>query len=1144
MENGALDVWDAAKFRTSSSNALIGRTTKHTAEIKSVGFSRGDQLRLASAGVKGELYVYDVDSMADAYRLGGTTARADDIECLDWNYKPHNILATGSSGGSIIVWDVKAKRDMLTMATLGRRPVSAVCWDPNVSTRLITATSNDQDPLILVWDLRKAAEPERTLRGHELGVLGLDWCQQDSNLLLSCGKDNRTLCWDPNTGAQRGQFSVVTNWTFQTQWSPSNPDFFATASFDGKITVQSIQITNSTNQDPTTMQSASDPDDFFSQTRKMPQSTDFTLPDAPAWKKPSVGAVFGYGGKLVRFSFDKTKSASRLVVDDCHVQGDLAAKAELFQTTLDSGDLSSLCQDRIDNASTDEAKSDWKLMQSLTHDKPQETIRDSFALHKPSDKTETSPKQALSDEDDEEGFLAALAASNPAKPTTPFTIHPTTQSEHDKKITSALVHGDFMQAIEICFEQDRPADAMVIATSGGPDCVKRAQHLYFEKHSQEHSYMRVLSAISENDLSDVVRNADLANWQEIMITICSFASKDEFSSLCESLGDRLHESGAPRKDVSFCYLAGANLHKVVKLWIDEAREQEQGELKAADGLSNDSVHVKRLQELIEKVTIFRKIINYKDSQDPSSSPAIAPLYARYVEYADALAAQGQLSMAAKYLSFLPKETSDTEAVQQRATRAMHRPAQRNGSVAAARQPNHSSNNSSSFIPAASMPSRGPAPAAARAYMPAAQSTATQPYDSGPAQTYQPLMNGQPSTSSIFVGQNQQQPTSMQQPPAPLAPPPRTGETLSKPQPTGDWNDMPDNFFQNSKPPRRNTPSVPPTAAPLGILSPSNIKPAVLPPPPKAGTYTKPSTPAPSEQIAPPPSATSTSAYTPSQAQMPMQPGQGAYGPPNNYTNGYSQAPPQQPSTGSTPAYGMPPPTNTYAPTNSYQSQAAANGPSQPSAGPPPSGRYAPAPGATQQYAARPPSAGPAPYSASQGLPQGPPQGPPQRGPFAPNPTPPPMPGSTNQAHAYSGAPQGPPQGQPATLPPPPRGPPSIQRSSAPSATSAATDGASDQDNNDIQSTLSAEMSIIAAEAPPAFQRNVDDMRKRLDILYGHLQARDLLKPDTVRELSDICRCIQARDWVKSKELMEIMLKEKQESEGTHWMVCCSCLRSR
>lgn len=31
------------------------------------------------------------------------------------------------------------------------------------------------------------------------------WCPQDPDLLLSCAKDNRILCWNPNSSVQNGE---------------------------------------------------------------------------------------------------------------------------------------------------------------------------------------------------------------------------------------------------------------------------------------------------------------------------------------------------------------------------------------------------------------------------------------------------------------------------------------------------------------------------------------------------------------------------------------------------------------------------------------------------------------------------------------------------------------------------------------------------------------------------------------------------------------------------------------------------------------------------------------------------------------------------------------------------------------------------
>ena len=72
-----------------------------------------------------------------------------------------------------------------------------------VPVALPAATDDDINPLLRVWDLRSnTSTPLAELRGHTKGVLSMSWCTQDTSLLVSCGKDNRTIVWD----MQLGQF--------------------------------------------------------------------------------------------------------------------------------------------------------------------------------------------------------------------------------------------------------------------------------------------------------------------------------------------------------------------------------------------------------------------------------------------------------------------------------------------------------------------------------------------------------------------------------------------------------------------------------------------------------------------------------------------------------------------------------------------------------------------------------------------------------------------------------------------------------------------------------------------------------------------------------------------------------------------------
>jgi len=41
------------------------------------------------------------------------------------------------------------------------------------------------------------------------GILSMSWCPSDPDLLLSSGKDNRILCWNPNSEFKMGEVSLV-----------------------------------------------------------------------------------------------------------------------------------------------------------------------------------------------------------------------------------------------------------------------------------------------------------------------------------------------------------------------------------------------------------------------------------------------------------------------------------------------------------------------------------------------------------------------------------------------------------------------------------------------------------------------------------------------------------------------------------------------------------------------------------------------------------------------------------------------------------------------------------------------------------------------------------------------------------------------
>ena len=1184
LDNGNLGLWDVDKTLSSGKGVSISNEKIHTGAIKALQFNPKISNLLATGGAKGELFISDLDRLGSPVRLGSTAARADDIDCLDWNKRVSHIMVTGSSGGFVTVWDMKTKKESLTLNNSGRKAVSAVAWDPEKPTRLITAVPLEQEPVILVWDLRNSNAPEKTLRGHDSGVLSLSWCPQDSDLLLSCGKDNRTMLWNPQTGQSYGDYPVVTNWTFQTRWNPHNPNFFATASFDGKLQVQTLQNTNASSTQSAEQGQAGDGEDFFSKAQSQPQSSSFSLATAPKWLERPVSVSFGFGGRLVSVkTADIGKRTSSISISKFEVDSSVGEATDNFEKALQSGDLVDLVQMRISESKSDEERADWEVMRTLVSRKPREELvkylgfgeaeeaADGIAQLGLIDEKADSLKpqvngaarghkrfSSMFDSTPEGDFLSELAASKATRTNNPFQIYTGSESEADRRITRALMLGQFDKALDVCLEENRMADAFMFATCGGDACIKKAQEAYFAKQDGGPNYLRLLAPVVGKNLWDVVYNADIANWKETMTTLCTFADEKEFSDLCEALGDRLEETSTStaRKDASFCFLAGSKLEKVVSIWVEELNQQEQSGNTNGEDKSAFSIHARGLQDFIEKVTVFRKVVNFRDMDlQKSGDWKLDTLYAKYVEYADIVAAHGQLAVAQKYLDLVPGQYPEADVARRRLQEALKKPSSARAAVSttatsAGRQKplppvNFQTQTQSPFLPTgpqmttpygAPTPRQPPAPApgpipAVNPYAPPSMPQPPNPY--GPPAGYQPQQQIRGSVPPPPLAYGQFTPQTVPPPPraynvSPSIPPPSQDKSI-KP-----WNDLPTDFIKPPTP-RKGTPSQPsqPFTSPFpGQQPPGGLQMAPPPPGPPMGPSRTTPAPPPPRGSAPPPRVSSPLT---SQVQSP-------YAPLDGQSSG-----------------------NSYMPNSSMGQNVAApsiaRGPSPynaPPQGGAPVNRYAPAPGSQPVTAPSKPSIAPPPQGSSFASPPppqaqnmyGPPrqQAPPPSGPYAPNASQPPSLSQASQVAppAMSGPPPQP-SSRPGTAD-------SGRRSAAPPARKyrksilpfppASTDTSriakGDRTHippiaQPIYEILSSEMARVKSRAPASFKPQVTDTEKRLDILFDHLNNEDLLKPDTVWQMVELSQSLKGGDFDRAAEIQVEVHRDKVDEAG-QWMV--------
>ncbi|KAI4146909.1 MAG: hypothetical protein LQ340_005763 [Diploschistes diacapsis] len=1127
LENGCLDLWDAEKLlRKDRSNSIISRTTKHTGAIKALQFNSFRSELLATAGAKGELFISDLNNVANPFRLGNTAVRADDFDCLDWNKKVPHILVTGSNGGFVTVWDVKSKKESLTLNNFGRKAVSSVVWDPEKPTRVITAVPLDTDPLILVWDLRNSNTPEKVTLFSLQDLKASD----DLSSYKAMKEDNRTICWDPQTGQAYGEFPVVTNWTFQTKWNPHNPGLLATASFDGKISIQTIQNTKADSSQSAPAQ-ALDGEDFFDKVRSQPQVASFSLQKPPKWLQRPCGVSFGFGGKIVKFNIVHSDVASSLKseisISDFVIDGDIEAMTETFAKAMGHKDLKNVCETRIGQATLESEKTDWRVIETLIAENPRKELINYLGISnaaenaseksgqknggvvndqsEPLDDTSVSRKTGLSAffeaGQDGDNFLNELASTKGAKTNNPFDIYSDSESEAEKRIIQALLLGNFESAMDCCLAEDRLSDAFMIAICGGQTCMEKVQKAYFKGQAAGPRYLRLLASIVGKNLWDVVYNANLQNWREVMATLCTYASAEEFPDLCEALGDRLEDESRDEttdhshtENASFCYIAGSKLEKVVGVWIAELEYNEERSMQESANGSSFSIHARSLQNFIEKVTVFREVTRYQDKDlSASGNWKLAALYEKYIEYADIIAAHGQLRTAEGYLDLLPTKYPAADVARNRVRQATRK---------AAPVPNtrQSTTTTGAFVPS----------------RPAFEES--QPHVSQTSRPYAPSNLPQPSVDFLHKS-HVPQATSTFQPLQPaqapfsrpiVAPPPSFG-TPNQGAPRGpgvssgvappsralnmsNWNDTPEEFFKPSTS-RRGTPGAAPpvlnSSHPTQPFSSSSAPPVAVQPLiiPKA---TPAPPPPPPKGPAPPPRT-----QTPQMGQV------------------YQQQPPERPSSSAANIYSPPP---AYA--SGQQQAQTQRGPSPynppPSSMQPGPGRYAPASGTSQQSAPPPQVSRP----------------PPPPNPFASRHT-----FTSPQENSYAssigsapGASLGPSTNTRGEATQPPEAQKPLTPKYPPGDRSHIPLGA-----QQIYELLGQDMRRVKAKAPASFKTHVIDTERRLNLLFDHLNNETLLTPDTIKDMNELAGAINAKDYEKAMSIHKDLITNKTEQCG-NWMV--------
>jgi protein transport protein SEC31 len=200
-------------------------------------------------------------------------------------------------------------------------------------------------------------------------------------------------------------------------------------------------------------------------------------------------------------------------------------------------------------------------------------------------------------------------------------------------ICEALLTGNIAAAVELCMNNGRSTDAMILASLGGSDLLASTQYRYLK--SNESFISNLISAMVMADWSGVISQCTIDSWKEALVAALTH-SRDQSPLLCERLGERLQiESGGDQsivKNSILCYICAGNIERIVDAW---------SAINGPDATEDSE----KLQELVEVVILLSKAMERQGKN--------VAVYGKYAEllskYASLLAAQGSLDMALTYI---------------------------------------------------------------------------------------------------------------------------------------------------------------------------------------------------------------------------------------------------------------------------------------------------------------------------------------------------------------------------------------------------------------------------------------------------------------------------------------------------------------
>ena len=209
-------------------------------------------------------------------------------------------------------------------------------------------------------------------------------------------------------------------------------------------------------------------------------------------------------------------------------------------------------------------------------------------------------------------------------------------------ITRAVLLADYDTAVDLCLQQQKFPEALILALAGGKELYQLTLEKFFRRSRDPFS--RFLSHVVWKQWADIASGCTIASWREVLAALITYAPPEEFFQLCAQLGERLtREGGAPEytQAALLCYICSGDLER-----LSYSLQLTEGD--AADGVVR----------IVEKVVLLR--LSIEQQSRPEEIRPGSTLERVLLDYIQMLTSQGQLQSALLFVDRLQLRSPDSQ----------------------------------------------------------------------------------------------------------------------------------------------------------------------------------------------------------------------------------------------------------------------------------------------------------------------------------------------------------------------------------------------------------------------------------------------------------------------------------------------------